>query len=106
MAKWPWESIQYVVADKAYSSGRIKKFIRNKNATPVIPLKGVYLPKESKLTVNDFYDVQIYRKRHVIERLFGRMKENKRIATRFDKLDINFLNFVALSILKLHKLLC
>jgi transposase len=48
----------------------------------------------------------LYRKRHVIERLFGRIKENKRIATRFDKLDTTFLSFIALALLKAYKLLC
>jgi len=54
------------------------------------------LPNDSPLTPEDFYDTTLYRKRHIIERLFERLKENKRIALRFDKLDATSL---ALSLL-------
>ncbi|MCC8416221.1 MAG: transposase [Rickettsia endosymbiont of Gnoriste bilineata] len=72
--------MDFVVADKGYDTGNIRNFIKSKNAIPVIPYKGVYLPNDSNLTPEDFYDTKIYRKRHIIERLFGRLKENKRIA--------------------------
>jgi transposase len=103
---WPWEEIDFVVADKGYDNGNIRNFIKSKGTTPVIPYKGVYLPKDSPLTPEDFYDTKIYRKRHIIERLFGRLKENKRITMRFDKLDSTFLSFIALALAKLYKLLC
>ena len=35
-----------------------------------------------------------YRARHLVENLFQRMKVFRRVATRFDKLDIRFLGFV------------
>lgn len=97
---WPWDKIGFVVADKGYDSRNIRNFIKSKNAIPVIPLKGVYLPNDSNLTPKDFYDTTLYRKRHIIERLFGRLKENKRIAMRFDKLDCTFLSFIALALIK------
>ena len=103
---WPWDQIHFVVADKAYNNGNIRNFIKSKNATPVIPYKGVWLPHDSILTPEDFYDVALYRKRHIIERLFGRLKENKRIAMRFDKLDFMFLSFIALALCKTFKLFC
>ena len=70
------------------------------------PPKGVYLPEDSLLTPDDFYDVKLYKKRNIIERFFGRLKENKRIAMRFDKMDHIFLSFIALAIAKLYKLFC
>jgi transposase len=103
---WSWDKIQYVVADKGYDTGNVRNIIKAYNAEPVIPPKGVYLPKDSNLTLEDFYDTNIYRKRHIIERLFGRLKENKRIAMRFDKLDSTFLSFIALALAKLFKLFC
>ena len=102
---WSWEEIKFVVADKGYDNGIIRRFIKSKNATPVIPYRGVYLPNDSALTLEDFYDTKMYRKRHIIERLFGRIKENKRIAMRFDKLDSTFLSFIALALSKAYKLL-
>jgi transposase len=103
---WPWEKIDFVVADKEYDNGNIRNFIKSKNAVPVIPYKGVYLPNDSTLTPEDFYDTTLYRKRNIIERLFGRLKENKRIAMRFDKLDSTFLGFIALVLFKAYKLFC
>jgi transposase len=103
---WPWEKINFVVADKGYDTGYIRHFIKLKGATPVIPLKGIYVLNDSTLTPEDFYDTKLYRKRHIIERLFGRLKENKRIAMRFDKLDYTFLSFIALAIAKSFKLFC
>ncbi len=103
---WPWGEISFVVADKGYDTGNIRNFIKSKGAIPVIPLKGVYLPNDSTLTPEDFYDTKLYRKRHIIERLFGRLKENKRIAMRFDKLDYTFISFIALALAKLFKLFC
>jgi transposase len=64
------------------------------------------LPNDSNLTPEDCYDTKIYSKLHSIERLFGRLKENKRIAMRFDKLDFTFLSFIALALAKLFKLFC
>jgi len=104
--EWPWDKISYVVADKGYDSRRIRSFIKSNQSTPVIPLKGIWVKEGSSLTPEDCYDVKIYKKRHIIERFFGRIKENKRIAMRFDKLDSCFLSFIALAIAKLYKLFC
>lgn len=102
----PWNKIKYLVADKGYDTARVRTTIKSYGATPVIPFKGVWLPEGSSLTLEDFYNVKLYKKRHIIERFFGRLKENKRIAMRFDKLDHSFLGFLALAICKLYKLFC
>ena len=36
-------------------------------------------------------DREVYRRRNLIERMFGRLKDFRRIATRYDKLARNFL---------------
>jgi transposase len=89
---WPWNKIKYVVADKGYDSGQLRDFIKINKATPVIPFKGIDALPES-LTAKVFYNTELYAKCHIIDRLLGRMKENKRIAMWFDKLDITFLSF-------------
>lgn len=104
--QWPWGQIKRVVADKGYDTGNVRNIIKAHHAEPVIPPKGVYLLEHSDLTIEDCYDIDTYRKRHMIERLFGRLKENKRIAMRFDKLDSIFLSFIALALAKLFKLFC
>ncbi|OYX68598.1 MAG: hypothetical protein B7Y61_01995 [Rhizobiales bacterium 35-66-30] len=42
------------------------------------------------------YDRKAYRRRNVIERMFGRLKNWWRIATRYDRLAVNFLAAIAL----------
>ena len=43
------------------------------------------------------YDQQRYRGRHLIENAFCRLKDFRRVATRYDKLAANFLSGVALA---------
>ncbi|MFK8039967.1 MAG: IS5 family transposase [Rickettsiaceae bacterium] len=105
-SKLPWNKINYLVADKGYDTANVRKIIKSNGATAVIPTKGFYATEDSSLTNEDFYDVKLYRKRNIIERFFGRLKDNKRIAMRFDKMDHTFLSFIALAITKLYKLLC
>ena len=40
------------------------------------------------------YDRHLYRERNVVERFFARIKEYRRVATRYDKKAGNFLGFV------------
>ena len=81
-SKLPWDKIKYLVADKGYDTANVRNIIKSHGTIPVVPPKGVYLPEGSTLTPKDFYDVRLYKKRNIIERFFGRLKENKRIAMR------------------------
>ncbi len=42
-------------------------------------------------------DREIYRMRNLVERLFGKIKEFRRVATRYDKTARNFLSAVQLA---------
>ena len=73
-----------VTADKAYDSEKVRQQIRDEGALPIIPsrcnaIKKAYCPK------------RFYRRRHKIENFFCRIKDWRRIATRYDKLARNFL---------------
>jgi len=75
---------KYVLADKGYDSQEIVNFIEEQlNATPVIP------PKSNRKLQRQ-YDKIIYKERNVIERLFGRLKQFRKLATRFEKIKRNF----------------
>ncbi len=68
-----------VQADKAYGPYCLRKYIANRNADFCIP------PKSN--TVDPWYcDWVQYKERHLVECFFNKLKENRRIATRFDKL--------------------
>ena len=78
-----------VLADKAYDSDSLIFNIIDKNAKIVIPTKANR--KEQR-----HYDKQQYRNRNVIERFFARIKQFRRIATRYDKLASRFKSFFSL----------
>ena len=106
MKVWPklwsqglWDGIEYVIADKGYDFYEVRKSIREAGKTPVIPRRlGAVYP--------GVRDKERYQTRSNIERFFGRIKENKRLCLRFDKLDVTFFSFFALAALKVLKLFC
>jgi transposase len=73
----------YVLADKGYDSDEIVDYIIQIGAKPVIPPR-------SNLIIQRIYDKIIYKERNLIERLFNRLKQFRKIATRFEKIQINF----------------
>jgi transposase len=85
----------HVVADRGYDSDPYRRMLESNHNIPVIPGR-----KNRKILIH--YDKKIYKLRGGIERLFGKIKENRRLAVRYDKLDTTFLAFIALAILKTH----
>lgn len=84
----------YVVEDMGYDSDSHRDFLRSQNNIPVIPGR-----KNRKVKI--LYDKTLYKLRGAIERYFGRLKENKRIFSRFDKEDASFLSFIAIAAIKI-----
>ena len=76
-----------------YDSDAFRNFLRSQNNDPVIPGRKNRIVKIE-------YDKVLYSHRKYIEILFGTLKENKRIDTRFDKYDHVFMAFVALALIK------
>jgi len=78
-----------IVADKAYGSAKIRQDIADEGALAVIPSKSNArrpIPHEPNL----------YAMRNIVERFFCRMKDMRRLATRFEKSARNFLNMLYL----------
>jgi len=78
-----------VHADRAYDSNRIRDLIEGQNAVPNIP------PKANRLWKSCF-SRSLYKGRNAIERMFCRLKDCRRLATRYDKLADNFLGIIHL----------
>ncbi len=57
------------------------------------------IPRRSNRKRAIRYDKQRYKSRYLIENAFCRLKDFRRVATRYDKLAINFLSTVALATL-------
>jgi transposase len=82
----------YVVEDRGYDCDRHRRELEANNNIPVIPGR-----KNRKVVVA--YDKTVYKLRQRIERFFGKLKENRRLAVRYDKMDATFLGFIAMAIL-------
>ncbi|RZL14035.1 MAG: IS5 family transposase [Hymenobacter sp.] len=80
----------YVVADRGYDSDPLVAVLAARGICAVIPLR-------RKRRIPRAYDAARYAQRHPIERLFSRLKQFRRVATRYDKLDTHFLAFVHLA---------
>ncbi len=80
----------YIVADKGYDSETIREKIRDKSTIPLMPRE-----KNSK-TGNACIDWCLYKYRHLVENVFTRLKHDRGIATRYDKLQRNYTSTVAL----------
>lgn len=81
---------EFIVADKGYDADVFVDAITMQGAQAVIP------PRSNRLTPRPF-DRHIYKSRNLIERFFCRIKQFRRIATRYDKLAKSFLSFVHLA---------
>jgi transposase len=81
--------LEEVVADKGYDSDELVQFIRNAGAKAVIPPRSNRLHKRR-------WDRQAYKDRNLIERFFCRLKQFRRIATRYDKLAERYASIVTL----------
>ncbi len=79
-----------VAGDKAYSSGKIRKALRRRGIDAVIPIK------ENEQRQPDF-DREAYRQRNRIERLINRLKQFRRIATRYEKRAANYLAMITIA---------
>ena len=73
-----------VAGDKGYSSPTARQRIRRRGIRPVIPTT------KNQPRQPDF-DREAYRERNRIERLINRLKQFRRIATRYEKRAINYL---------------
>jgi transposase len=86
--------VRDVLGDKAYDSRAIRKLLRARGTRPVIPAR-TCSPR------NPDFRKRLYRKRNVIERFFARLKDWRRLATRFEKLAANFLAFLHLAAIRI-----
>jgi transposase len=77
-------------ADKGYDSDAIRRQVWQRGAFANIP------PKANRKWKNCF-SPYLYRDRNAIERMFCRLKDFRRIATRYDRLASNFLAAVCIA---------
>lgn len=76
-----------VIADRGYDSAALVERIEAAGAMAVIPSRRTN-------RVQRQIDANLYADRNKVERLIGRMKQFRRVATRYDKTATSFLAFV------------
>jgi transposase len=84
---------QRIVGDKAYSAGHVREWLAAHRMEDIIPRRdneGGHEPS---------FDRDAYRRRNVIERTIGWLKEFRRIATRYEKLAVHYLGMVSLGMI-------
>ena len=79
----------FVLADKGYDSDAFVEAINNNGAVPVIP------PRSNRKVLRG-YDKDLYKERNLVERLFQKLKEYRRIATRYERLARNYMTMLNL----------
>ena len=78
-----------LIADKAYDAESLRRWLRERRVKAVIPSTATRI-------VPYPLDRRAYKRRNVIERLFCRLKNWRRLATRYDRLARNYLASLAL----------
>ena len=79
-----------LLADRGYDADWFRDALLAKGITPCIPPK-----KNRKMPAS--YDKNLYKQRHKIEIMFGRLKDWRRVATRYDRCPKVFLSAIALA---------
>jgi transposase len=79
-----------VIADKGYDANAVTDQAHAQGCVPVIPSRACRKqPRE--------FDRHLYKERCLVENFFQRIKCNRRVAMRFEKLAVNFLGMVQLA---------
>jgi putative transposase len=79
-----------LLADKGYDANHLIEKIEQNDTQIVIP------PKSNR-KIQRAYDIELYKERNRVERFFNKLKQFRRVATRYDKLLANFIGFVKLA---------
>ena len=79
-----------LVGDKGYTGRRIRNYLRRRGIRLTIPR----LSNEPR---RGPFNREIYRQRNIVERAINRLKQFRRIATRYEKLAANYTAMIALA---------
>ena len=86
----PKQRPRYLVGDKGYDAQRIRRTLRRQHTTPIIP-------KRKNAKHKPRFNRGLYRERNRIERLINRLKQFRRVATRYEKRAENYLAMLTIA---------
>ena len=81
---------QRLVADKGYTSAALRSYLHRYHIRCTIP-------RRSNEHHQGSFNTQHYRKRNIVERLINRLKQFRRIATRYEKRASNFAAMITIA---------
>ncbi len=79
-----------VLGDKGYSSRKIRRYLKRRGI-------GYTIPRRRDETRTGPFNRTLYKERNYAERLINRLKQFRRVATRYEKRAVNFLAMVTLA---------
>jgi transposase len=82
----------HLLMDRAYEGNETRQLALDLGFIPVVP------PKTSRIEPWE-YDLEMYKRRNEVERLFRRLKGYRRIFSRFEKLDVMFIGFISFALI-------
>src|SRR5213076_1210596 len=83
-----------LLADRGYDADWIRALVNQQGAWANIP------PKRNRKEPICF-SAYLYRTRNLVERFFNKIKQCRRISTRYDKLAVNYLAFIKLAAIRI-----
>ncbi len=92
--KIPVTKPKALLADKGYDGDRFRESLLIQGILPIIP------PRSNR-KAPEHPDYRRYKDRNRIERMFGKLKQQRRIATRYDKSILSFESFLNLAAVRL-----
>jgi transposase len=81
---------QTLIGDRGYDSNRFREALTEKGITPCIPSS-----RSRKVPIP--HDRALYRQRHKIENMFAKLKDWRRIATRYDRCAHTFFSAICIA---------
>ena len=85
------DETEEVIGDRGYDSKQIRLSLADRNITACIP------PKKNRKSKPP-YNWHLYKKRHLIENMFAKLKDWRRVATRYDRCAHTFMSTIHIAV--------
>ncbi len=85
-----------VAGDKGYRHPRIRRYLAARGTKAVIPRRSDQRPGDGRVR----FDRAMYRRRNVAERCVNRLREYRRVGTRYEKLAASYLSVVQVACIR------
>ena len=79
-----------LIADRGYDADWFREALQDRDIAPCIP------PRTNRV-VPIAYDTELYKRRNLVERMFGRLKDWRRISMRYDRCAHTFMSAICIA---------